>query len=276
MVSARPIAPSFCVQKCASASQDFDLTNCNPSDRACLCSGESFRRAFTECVSTACPHHLPNADAFLGSQCAIATHSLLDPRQDAGATSVRSPSGTQTTATSLGSPVPSHKVNTAAIAGGVVGGLLTIALIAITMWYMRQRFRFRSKRMEEKQRERPPTAPVYADAERVDELRSPSVLELNRPIQPSVLAAQAAMWEKASSSPRTPRNTPEIDVAALLWDDPHGSLRSQSSGMRHIPTTQMQLHAMAERVAQVEVAMSARAALSPPVDELPPNYTQGP
>jgi hypothetical protein len=199
------------------------------------------------------------------------------------ATSVRSPFGTQTSATSLDSSVPSHKVNTAAIAGGV-GGLLTIALIAITMWYMRQRFRSRSKRMEEKQRERPVvvpdptqlTAPVYADAERVDEVRSPSVLELNRPIQPSVLASQAAMWEKASSSPGIPRNTPEIDVAALLWDDPHGSLRGQSSGMRHTPTTQMQLHAMAERVAQLEVAMSARAALSPPVDELPPNYTQGP
>jgi hypothetical protein len=39
---------------------------------------------------------------------------------------------------------------------------------------------------------------------------------------------------------------------------------------------QMQLRTMAERVAQLEAAISARAASSPPVDELPPNYTQGP
>ncbi|KAJ6528321.1 hypothetical protein DFH09DRAFT_1327723 [Mycena vulgaris] len=391
MVSARSTAPSPCVQKCASASNDIDLTNCNPSDGACLCISESFLAAVAECVSTACPGDLPNANAFFGSQCAVATRSLLDPRQDAGAStvpedpatatsafsittppppppitttppppittppppvtpspSVPSPSSspssgstrlsTQATATptSTPAPAPSHKAPIAAIAGGVVGGLLfTIALIAITLWCMRGHFRFRLERVEEKQKERavvdpdpapllpPAPAPAAAYADDV-ELRSLSTLVLDRPVPPSVLATQVAMWEKASSaaslppsSPRVPdkEHKPDVDVAALLWDDPHphGSPRGQGSGSdsgtRHTPTMsvasgsgggssvpasssaggsggsrsvrpdpamQMQLRAMAERVAQLEAAMSARGASSPPGDELPPNYTPGP
>ncbi|KAJ6528374.1 hypothetical protein DFH09DRAFT_1094453 [Mycena vulgaris] len=360
-------------------------------DGACLCISESYLAAVAECVSTACPDDLPNANAFFGSQCAVATRSLLDPRQDAGAStvpedpatatsafsittppppppittpspppittasppvtpspSVPSPSSspssgstplsTQATATPTSTPALSHKAPIAAIAGGVVGGLLfTIALIAITLWCMRGRFRFRLERVEEKQKERaivdpdpapllaPAPAPAAAYADDV-ELRSLSTLALDRPVPPSVLATQVAMWEKASSaaslppsSPRVPNkeHKPDVDVAALLWDDPHphGSPRGQSSGSgsgsgtRHTPTmsvasgsaggssvpasssaggsggsrsvrpdpaTQMQLRAMAERVAQLEAAMSARGASSPPGDELPPNCTPGP
>ncbi|KAJ6555948.1 hypothetical protein B0H19DRAFT_1071091 [Mycena capillaripes] len=344
MVSARTTAPSPCVQKCASASNDPELTNCNPSY-----------------VFSVPRRRLPVQQRELPES---GRGSLLDPRQDAGASTVpedpatatsafSDPSPTpvpivtpsftsslpsvppspsahpaQPTTSSTDSPAPSHKVNTAAIAGGVVGGLLTIALIAITMWCMRGRFRFRIERIEEKQKERavvdpvqpPAPAAVNADADRVNELRSPSALALDRPVPPSVLATQAAMWEKASSaaslpssSPRVPEKNPDIDVAALLWNDPHGGphggSRSQSSGTRHTPTmsvasgsgggssvptsssaagsggsrsvrpdpsTEMQLRVMAERVAQLEAAISARGASSPPVDELPPNYTPGP
>ncbi|KAJ7241410.1 hypothetical protein C8J57DRAFT_1561158 [Mycena rebaudengoi] len=322
-------APSPCVQKCASASNDPGLTSCNPSDGACLCISESFLKAVEVCVFTACPDDLPNANAFLGSQCAIATRSLLDPRQDAGASTVPedpatatsafsnpsstsslpsvtpspsrlssssfpssgSPSGTQPTTTSTGPPAPSHKLNTAAIAGGVVGGLLTIALITITIWCMRGRFR------------PPPLPPPIAD--RVNELRSPSVLTFDGPVPPSVLERASSAGSLASSSQRVPEKTPNIDREAL-WHDSYGS---QSSGTRYTrtmsvvsgsgdgstaptssnaagsggarsvrpdPATQMQLRAMAERIAQLEAESSTRGASSAAVDELPPNYTPGP
>ncbi|KAJ6560525.1 hypothetical protein DFH09DRAFT_1083398 [Mycena vulgaris] len=336
-------------------------------DGACLCISESFLAAVAECVSTACPDDLPNTNAFFGSQCAVATRSLLNPRQDAGASTVPEDPATATSAFSIttppppppittttpppittppppvspspSAPAPSHKAPIAAIAGGVVGGLLfTIAFIAITLWCMRGRFRFRLERVEEKQKERvvvdpdpapllapapapaPAPAVVYADDM---ELRSLSTLALDRPVPPSVLATQVAMWEKASSvaslppsSPRVPEkeHKPDVDVAALLWDDPHphssprGQGSSSDSGTRHTPTmsvasgsgggssvpasssaggsggsrsvrpdpaTQMQLRAMTERVAQLEAAMSARGASSPPGDELRPTIPRG-
>ncbi|KAJ7923711.1 hypothetical protein B0H13DRAFT_2316252 [Mycena leptocephala] len=173
-----------------------------------------------------------NADAFLGWQYAIATHSLLDPRQDAGAPPARRP------------PPPlrapqCHRTKSTPPRSRAA------SFIAITMWCMRERFRLRSERMEEKQPELPVVVPDPAP---------PPPLPPFRPPPPAV---QAAMWKKASSaaslpssSPRAPQNEPDIDVAAQLWDDPHGSPRSrlwfspdvlevpvtQSSGTRHSST----------------------------------------
>ncbi|KAJ7602381.1 hypothetical protein FB45DRAFT_48558 [Roridomyces roridus] len=349
MPSDRTTASSPCVQKCAGASNDFEVTNCNPSDGACLCLSERFVVAVVDCVSSACPNDLPNAQMFLGAQCAIATHSLLDPRQDAGASTVPEDPSTAsmvfsnpiptppdiTSSLSISSPtsgpssasrtsisIPSafssakpgetsaapHSTATAAIAGGVVGGLVALALIALTLWCMRGRFRLRVERVPPATSPSPVPAGTPPVAERMEQTHQGSTLTLDRPIPQAVVASQVAMWEKSglgstSSLPlssatglsRVPDKEPHIDVGSLMWNNtqhrPSTSFSASASGSgtgagtsvptstsadggssgsrpsRPDPATEMQLRVMAERVAQLEAAISTRA-------DLPPNYTQ--
>ncbi|KAJ7924573.1 hypothetical protein B0H13DRAFT_2654700 [Mycena leptocephala] len=169
MFSANTTAPLPCGLKCTSANSNVDLTSCNPSDSACLCISEVFLRAVAECVLNVCPDDLPNANAFIASYCAMATASLLDPRQLQN-TTVVSFNGTTSQPIATAS-APSQKANTAAIAGGTVGGLLIVApIIAITILCMRARSRSRIERMEEKQKKPvvvDPDPELRARAERV-------------------------------------------------------------------------------------------------------------
>ncbi|KAJ7629131.1 hypothetical protein FB45DRAFT_920042 [Roridomyces roridus] len=299
MPSDRTTASSPCVQKCAGASNDFEVTNCNPSDGACLCLSERFVVAVVDCVSSACPNDLPNAQMFLGAQCAIATHSLLDPRQDAGASTVPEDPSTAsmvfsnpiptppdiTSSLSISSPtsgpssasrtsisIPSafssakpgetsaapHSTATAAIAGGVVGGLRmeqthTRARRLLSTGPSRRRWwrrRFNVGKVG---------------------LGSTSSLPLS----------------SATGLSRVPDKEPHIDVGSLMWNNtqhrPSTSFSASASGSgtgagtsvptstsadggssgsrpsRPDPATEMQL--------RLEAAISTRA-------DLPPNYTQ--
>ncbi|KAJ7619494.1 hypothetical protein FB45DRAFT_160094 [Roridomyces roridus] len=141
-----------------------------------------------------------------------------------------------------------------AIAGGVVGGVLVLALvIAVTLWWLRRRSRLRFQRIPERT-SRPPSPFAPPSAEMSEEIWQGSTLSLVHPTVTEVVASQTAMWEKSGGSPSS---LPPSSGGA-------GSLRLARSDSG----TEMQLLAMAERVAQLEVAIGS------PVGELPPNYSQ--
>ncbi|KAJ7189886.1 hypothetical protein GGX14DRAFT_484213 [Mycena pura] len=340
-------APSLCVQNCISTQNNIEFTNCNPSDAACLCISEDFLKLVAQCITAQCPSDSSKADTFFVSQCAVATASLLNPRQGPGEstppadpatagpafsapvppsptsssfsapssppalsasnsaassqpTSGASPSSPQPSATAS-APVTaqSHTVNKGAIAGGVVGGI------------------FKDKGPVNHQADSraswvdagiPHPPAVYASPaiheDQAHDRRAGPTLTLDRPMRSSVLAAQAAMWEKASSSssPSVPAKELDTDVAAALWNHPHqamanagpskpmsvnsdgGSSATGSGGTSYV--SEAQVRAMAERLAMLEAqvrkdaappsaASAGRAASPAATHEPPPNYTAG-
>ncbi|KAJ7192425.1 hypothetical protein GGX14DRAFT_578145 [Mycena pura] len=305
--------------------------------------------------------------------------TLLNPRQAAGASTLpgnpvtlppafssarvtTSPSARSTappsqSSTSTPSPSP-HHVQTAAIAGGIVGGILTIVIAGVVIWCLRGRFKFRVERVDaaaevrpavlgsevaqpaavynggtrERAQDAPPQAPRgFSTALSGTSATDLSVLSFDKPIPSAVLATQRAMLEKralsasyaaasgsgsaigtgAGTSAKPPRGAGQSassesdDVGASLWNASHYAANSSVSGshagtgsvsmatgssgsvsVRQDPATQMQLTAMAERVAQLESQLrnvvatastpGSAASASPRReldDDLPPDYS---
>ncbi|KAJ7609824.1 hypothetical protein FB45DRAFT_1010111 [Roridomyces roridus] len=309
MVFKRTPSPSPCVQRCAGSSNQFERTNCNPSDSACLCLSGRFVAAVEDCVAVTCPNELPTAARSLRAQCVTATHSLLNPRQDAGGTAPPVPGPTGITP--LPSPAPSH---TAAIAGGIVGGLVAVALIALTVWCMRGRIRQRFERVPPATSPSPAQAGTPLAADRMELTRDGSTLALDRPVPPAVVASQVEMWEKMGSrtgreygsgaggsfsslpsssgagAARVPDKEPQIDFGSLLWNnstvapaetprthDPNASIAASGgsgSASTSLPTTPQPDPATAIQLrVMTDRVAQLEAALSART-ELPPNYTQ--
>ncbi|KAJ7629093.1 hypothetical protein FB45DRAFT_1029137 [Roridomyces roridus] len=145
-----------------------------------------------------------------------------------------------------------HATPVAPIVGGALGGLLVLLLAGLILWRRRRR---RIERRIERTTLLSPTSPI-------GEIRSASTLALDRPAPAAVIESQAVMLEKAnafltssaSSGPRPPAAS-----------ESEGLLGSSSS----IPVMEIQVRAMAERLALVEAALTARG------EDLPPNYTPG-
>ncbi|KAJ7629089.1 hypothetical protein FB45DRAFT_919967 [Roridomyces roridus] len=133
-----------------------------------------------------------------------------------------------------------HATPIGPIVGGAIGGIVALLLLGgLILWCRRRRARFnlRSERL-------PPTPPL-------GELRSGSRLALDRPALPAVIESQAAMLEKANALAGS-----RVPAAP----DPISSSN---------PVTETQFRAMADRLAVVEAALTARD------EDLPPNYTPG-
>ncbi|KAJ7629091.1 hypothetical protein FB45DRAFT_868034 [Roridomyces roridus] len=136
------------------------------------------------------------------------------------------------------------------IVGGAVGGLLALFLVVgLVVWLRRRASSLR--------RAAPcsPTSPV-------GEIRSASTLALDRPAPSAVIESQAAMLEKANAW------LPSVPSGSRLpvMSDAADSIGSSSS----VPVMETwQFRAMAERLALVEAALTARG------EDLPPNYSPG-
>ncbi|KAJ7205463.1 hypothetical protein GGX14DRAFT_397602 [Mycena pura] len=152
-------------------------------------------------------------------------------------------------------PRPSRKINSGAIAGGVVCALFVVgAAIAL---FLCLRIKFRHRRAG-----RPILRP---DSRSIEQLEAPSLtvmadgqtmLALDRPIVRGVVETQGAMLRKATHDRRQSRRVRQADAECP----------AAASGGN---TFEMQVGTMAERMTLVEAQMQVRSL----EDEHPPEYT---
>ncbi|KAJ6514773.1 hypothetical protein DFH09DRAFT_1332900 [Mycena vulgaris] len=218
----------------------------------------------------------PSTSASSVSSAISASHPASSSSSSSSGPSV--PSGaSQSQGQTQGQPQASgSKVNRGAIAGGVVGGLI-ILVAAISVIRCQYRTRTTTPAEISPFTVTPPASMLSRD-HGYRGSHGQSVLALDRPIAPDVVASQAEVFEKF---PRKMRRIFDQQAAVDARDRPqngeeqaaHVSEESASErSERSERSSQQQLRAMAERLALMEVHLRPRL----PSEERPPDYTLGP
>ncbi|KAJ7622088.1 hypothetical protein FB45DRAFT_838288 [Roridomyces roridus] len=163
---------------------------------------------------------------------------------------------------------------TGAIVGGILGGMLVLLTGALALWWCLRRNRINPHTRFGALASVGAVDPFLPPAEQIREIRLPtSTLAVDRPMPAGVLAVQAAMWDKAAQARGlgTITESHSVSIAPSI---------SASHPTRTDPAiVEMRFRDMAERMAQLEAAMSAQmqgsSAPSEPsnFDLPPPNYT---